>query len=46
MRKSIVIIIVAGLVVVAGGLVFLANWDIRPATNTVEKTVPDDRLPR
>ena len=46
MHKSIIIIVVAVVVAVAGGLVFLANWDIRPSTKVVEKAVSDDRLPR
>lgn len=34
------------LVVVLGGVVFLATWDIPPPTETVETVIPDERLPR
>jgi len=34
------------LVVIIGGGVFLATWDIPPPTETVEIPIPDDRLPR
>lgn len=46
MRKAIIITVVAGVVVILGGLVFLATWDIRPTTNVVEKNVPNERLPK
>jgi hypothetical protein len=31
--------------VVAGGAVFLATWDIPAPTRQIETVVPDDRLP-
>jgi hypothetical protein len=34
------------LVVVLGGVVFLATWEIPPPTVPVEVVIPDDRLPR
>jgi hypothetical protein len=34
------------LVLVLGGVVFLATWDIPPPTATVETVIPDERLPR
>ena len=39
---------VVGLVilVVAGGAVFLANWDIPAPLQSIEKTIPNDRFPR
>jgi hypothetical protein len=40
------IIALAILVIVAGGVVFLANWDIPAPTAKVEKVMPNDRFPR
>ena len=34
------------LVVVLGGVVFLATWNIPAPTVQIETVVPDDRLPR
>jgi len=34
------------IVLVLGGVVFLATWDIPPPTATVETVIPDERLPR
>jgi hypothetical protein len=34
------------LVLVGGGAVFLATWDIPAPTRQVEKTLPDNRFPR
>lgn len=34
------------LVVILGGVVFLATWEIEPPTVQVETVVPDERLPR
>ncbi len=34
------------LVLVVGGAVFLATWDIPAPTRQVEKTLPDSRFPR
>ena len=46
MRKVTLFAVIAVLVAVAGGLVFLATWDIRPPSTVVEKDVPDERLPK
>ncbi|MEE8123010.1 MAG: hypothetical protein V3T93_02790 [Alphaproteobacteria bacterium] len=32
------------LVALAGGAVFLANWDIPPPSAPVEKVIPNDRV--
>ncbi len=32
------------LVVLAGGAVFLANWEIPPPSAPVEKVIPNDRI--
>lgn len=34
------------IVLVLGGVVFLATWDIPPPTARVETVIPDERLPR
>jgi hypothetical protein len=34
------------LVAVAGGVVFLATWDIPPPTHPVEKVIANDRFTR
>ena len=39
-----VLLLLVGLVVSGG--VFLLFWDIAPATQKVEKVLPDDRFPR
>ncbi len=46
MSKAPFILLVVVTAVVVGGAVFLATWDIPPPTKTVEKPIPDDRLPR
>ncbi|HYB09902.1 MAG TPA: hypothetical protein VEJ16_09540 [Alphaproteobacteria bacterium] len=40
------IIALAVLVIVAGGVAFLASWDIPAPTAKVEKVIPNDRFPR
>jgi hypothetical protein len=40
------LILVSTLVVVLGGVIFLVTWDIPPPTTTIERVIPDDRLPR
>ena len=40
-----ILLIVLSLVIV-GGLVFLAMWDIPAPTARVEKVIPDERLPK
>jgi hypothetical protein len=46
MRRPFVLAL-AGLAVLLAGLVaFLASWDIPAPTARIEKTIPNDRLPR
>jgi|TARA_Y100000588_G_scaffold269627_1_gene285045 hypothetical protein len=46
MKKLASFVIVGALIVLVGGGLFLATWQIPvPATN-VERTLPDDRFPR
>jgi hypothetical protein len=40
------LLLLAFLLVAAGGTAFLAFWDIPPPTRQVETVVPDERLPR
>jgi hypothetical protein len=40
-----ILLIVLALVIV-GGLVFLAMWDIPAPTARIEKVIPDERLPK
>ena len=44
-RISRVVLLLVVLLVV-GGAVFLATWDIPAPVATVEKVVPNDRFPR
>lgn len=47
MRKKIPsILLLFVFVVVLGGVVFLATWDIPAPVSTIEKVLPDDRFPR
>jgi hypothetical protein len=39
-------LIVIFVVVIAGGVVFLATWDIPAPTHPVEKVIPNDRFSR
>ncbi|MDX9859360.1 MAG: hypothetical protein RBS99_00445 [Rhodospirillales bacterium] len=40
------VVVLAVLVVMVGGAVFLATWDIPAPTAAVEKVIPNDRFPR
>ena len=46
MSRASVVILLAMLVAVAGGLAYLATWDIPPPSAPVEQTIPNDRFPR
>ena len=46
MSRLLGALIVLALIVVAGGSVFLATWEIPAPSNTVERVIPDDRFPR
>jgi hypothetical protein len=39
---KIILVVVAVLIV--GGVVFLATWDMPPPTATTEKVIPNDRF--
>jgi len=36
----------AVLLLLAGGAVFLMVWEPKPPTHVIERTIPDDKLPR
>lgn len=40
------LVVLAVAVLVVGGAVFLATWDIPAPTAVVEKVIPNDRFPR
>ena len=40
------IILVGFAVLIVGGIVFLATWDIPPPSRQVEKVIDDSRFPR
>lgn len=46
MRRLVTIIILALVLIIGGGLVFLATWDIPAPSHSVEKTLDDSRFPR
>jgi hypothetical protein len=46
MRKLAVVIIFAAMLILVGGAVFLAAWEIPAPSAVVERTIPDDRFPR
>lgn len=45
-RVLLKVLIALIVVVLVGGVVFLATWDIPAPTQQVEKVIPDDRFPR
>ncbi len=46
MRNVPRLIVFALLVLIVGGAVFLATWDIPAPIDTIDKVIPDDRFPR
>ena len=46
MSTLIRVLLVALLVVLLGGMIFLVTWDIPPPTVTIERPIADERLPR
>ena len=46
MTRLSYLIIVTVLLVLVGGVVFLATWEIPAPSGVVEKVIPDDRFPR
>ncbi len=46
MLKLTVAILVLVVVLLGGGVTYLALWDIPAPSKSVEKVIPDERLPR
>ena len=46
MSRLLGALIVLALIVVAGGSIFLATWEIPAPSKTVERVIPDERFPR
>ena len=46
MSRVISVLFVLLLLVVGGGMAFLASWDMPAPSKTVEKVIPDERFPR
>lgn len=46
MRNVPRLIVFTVLVLIVGGAIFLATWDIPAPVATMEKIIPDDRFPR
>lgn len=46
MKKLASIIIIGALIVLVGGGLFLATWDIPVPATEIERTIPNDRFPR
>ena len=42
MRFLVRLLVLLTIVVLVGGVAFLANWDIPPPTHSIEKTIPND----
>ncbi len=45
-KRTLLILVVALLVIILGGLAVLATIDIPVPTARIERTIPNDRLPR
>jgi hypothetical protein len=46
MKKLTSIIIIGALIVLVGGGLFLATWEIPVPATEIERTIPNDRFPR
>ena len=46
MKKLASFVIVGALIILIGGGLFLATWQIPVPATEVERTLPDDRFPR
>lgn len=44
MRKLLVVLVLALIVVAVGGFIVLASWDVPAPTTTMEKVIPGERL--
>lgn len=46
MKKLASIVIVGALIILVGGGLFLATWEIPVPATEIERTIPNDRFPR
>lgn len=46
MNKLSYLMIATVLLILVGGVVFLATWEMPAPSGVVEKVIPDDRFPR
>lgn len=46
MSRVISVLAVLLLLVIGGGMAFLASWDMPAPSKPVEKVIPDERFPR
>lgn len=46
MLKFSGLLLLALMILILGGMAYLAIWDIPPPTTTVERTLPDNKFPR
>ena len=46
MKKLASVVIVGALILLIGGGLFLATWDIPVPATDIERTIPNDRFPR
>ena len=44
--RTLPILILLLLLVLGGGVAFLALWEPKAPTRVIERTIPDDKLPR
>lgn len=46
MSRFVSVLVVLLLLLIGGGMAFLASWDMPAPSKTVEKVLPDERFPR
>ncbi|MBP2230251.1 hypothetical protein [Azospirillum agricola] len=46
MSRFVSVLVILLLLVIGGGMAFLASWDMPVPSKTVEKVLPDERFPR
>lgn len=46
MSRFLSVLVILLLLVIGGGMAFLASWDMPAPSKTMEKVLPDERFPR
>ena len=46
MSRFVSVLLILLLLVIGGGMAFLASWDMPAPSKAVEKVLPDERFPR